>query len=44
MIDDRMRLATIPLDEWISLGATQCVLELRDGRRGLEADGMPEPL
>ena len=44
MVDERMRLlATIPLDEWISLGATQCVLELHDeGEEVLKPTACPE--
>jgi hypothetical protein len=40
MVDGRMRLlATIPLDEWISLGATQYVLELHEERRAAYVPG-----
>jgi hypothetical protein len=46
MVDERMRLlATIILDEWISLGATQYVLNLHDeGEEVLKPTACPEPL
>jgi hypothetical protein len=45
LVNDRsVLLATISLDEWISLGATQYVLELEaEGEEVLKPTALPEP-